>query len=98
MIDALKKQMTKIIASKWNGLNDKEKWGFLTSGDHESGLKLILDNDETCVGFVDKLIPKLEEFDSYELPRLEPFENYIGISQGIFTMLEVLNIQAERLC
>jgi len=76
----------KELFEKFNNLqSEKEKWAWIVAH-QDSGITIKLDNDDTFGVFDD------DEGGDYILS----FDEYLGRSCGIQTLLEVLEIKAER--
>jgi hypothetical protein len=67
---------------------DKERWGFLITLD-KTKFKIILDNDETYVCFFESGYDWETEYE------WDKFDSWLGDSNGVFILLEVLGISAE---
>jgi len=80
----------KVLMEEWNKLNDIERWTALTIDPFAfKHFKVNLDNDETFVSLLD---PKNEFQEEFFLN----FNEYIGWSDGIVSLLEAINIKSEQ--
>ena len=67
---------------KWNKLSDKKRWQWVIAN-QDKGITVLLDNDQTFISFPD------EDADCLD------FDDYIGNSGGVVTLLEILGVRAE---
>ena len=89
----MKNQVLKII-SEFNALpDDIERYKFIK---RSLFLILILDNDGTwAILNGDVLTPNLTEDEIESLPELNNFDDFLGCSRGIFSLLKAVGIEAE---
>lgn len=78
----------KKLAKQVNKLDDTEKWEWVRDN-QDLNITVNLDNDDTYVTFDDFD----EEDDDGEV--VIRFDGYLGWSDGIFSLLEVMGIKAE---
>ena len=84
-------------AKEWNKLkNDTECFEYLIA--NKGIFSLMLDNDMTFVDYHPKVLKEIG-LDSYEaqdvLPELKTFNDFLGWSDGVITLLAVIGIDAE---
>jgi len=92
MIDRLKAN-----AKEWNKLgNDTDRFKYLFA--NKGIFIVILDNDQTSVDYHPKALKRIG-IDRWEaediLPDLNDFDEYLGWSGGVVTLLEVIGLDAE---
>jgi hypothetical protein len=73
---------------------DEQRWRFLISCD-KSLFKIILDNDETYVCFFESEHLEYDPEGEWEEYEWDKFDGWLGNSNGVFILLEVLGINAE---
>lgn len=73
------------LQKKFNKLKEVEKWEFVLK--YKKEIRLLLDNDSTTFFF-------LQQENDNEIYYFN-FDQYIGWSEGVFDLLEVLGIDAE---
>lgn len=93
MVSTIKE--AKDLAKKWNDINeDIDRLKFLK--DNNTKMKVILDNDQTQVGFIhdmdtDEETEVLNDLES----ELNSFDNFCGDDDLVYTMFEFIGIEAE---
>ena len=93
-------QTLKNLIKEFNGLkSDADRFKFLLG--HKGIFKLMLDNDDTFVKVSDKTLESLA-IDKYSVLADDLsdsitgiFHEYLGLSDGIFILLDVIGIKAE---
>ena len=79
----------KILKMKWDELNDEQRWKALAEKNSAfKSFKVMLDNDDTFL-----VLKKPRE--GFEEEFYLGFDEYIGWSNGIQTLLKAINIKAE---
>jgi len=77
----MNQEQVDIILEKLDAMHDVDKWDWLLNNQDLEPI-VCLDNDGTFITF--------EEFEGYS-----SFNEYLGWSDGVQTLLKVINIRAE---
>ena len=87
----------KANAKEWNELdNDTARFKYLFV--NKNIFILMLDNDMTFVDYHPKALKRvgIDRYDAEEiLPELKAFDDYLGWSGGVVSLLEVIGLDAE---
>ena len=73
--------------------NDKDRFRFIIQ--HKGIFKLSLDNDQTWPAVADHIAAQFSEDVVEDLPTMNDFDGYLGWSDGVVSLLEVIGVKGE---
>ena len=88
-LETLVDRKLEVLIEEWDKLNDIERWTALTTDPFAfKYFKVNLDNDSTFLTLINPVNEFQEDF-------VLDFNDYIGWSDGVISLLRAININAE---